>query len=213
MQVEQLTASNTRRDNGRFTPGNTIGAEHRFKKGRSGNPNGRPRRLIMSNVLTRYLTMDDGIVARELVKAAIEMAKRDAGFFREIMNRVDGPAQPPVEEGETGKRVNGEKAAVAPENTPDASHIGADPRDWGRNPGWREEEWAQEEYSKRASAPGAPDDSPCTCSACMAQTGGYEEGERGKLGNGEPEPKRADTPTQRMEPSPCFTPVTRGGNR
>jgi hypothetical protein len=82
--------------------------KHRFKKGRSGNPGGRPKGTSITAILRELLnrpTEDGRVVAEELADVFIERAK--AGqfkFAKEILDRTEGKVPDRVEvSGKDGK--------------------------------------------------------------------------------------------------------------
>ena len=72
--------------------------KHQFKKGQTGNPNGRPKGSGLTDQLKKILREKDPsdpkgevTVAQRLIEAAVLHAKDgDLKFFQEIFNRVEG---------------------------------------------------------------------------------------------------------------------------
>lgn len=65
--------------------------ESRFKPGRSGNPNGRPKGRSVTAILRQVIEANDGELAERLVRVLVDRAL--AGDFRclkEILDRIDG---------------------------------------------------------------------------------------------------------------------------
>lgn len=66
----------------------------RFKRGVSGNPNGRPRGTSMTAIIRRVLSEPDknfGTKADALIAIAVKAARKgDFRFFKELIDRHDG---------------------------------------------------------------------------------------------------------------------------
>ena len=87
-----------RQPDGTFAPGNRVGKH--FRKGRSGNPAGRPKSAMLSDALRRRLGEVDEkdpeerthaeVIADRLIAKAKE---GDVPAIREIGDRVEGKAQ------------------------------------------------------------------------------------------------------------------------
>lgn len=82
--------------------------EHRFKPGQSGNPKGRPKGTSITARLRKVVEEDDaGKVADALVKSAIDAAKTgDFRFWKEIVDRLDGPIVVKQEHSGTGVPIS-----------------------------------------------------------------------------------------------------------
>lgn len=89
-----------RRSDGTFGPGNKVGTRSTFRPGKSGNPRGRPKSALLSNVYRRMLgevcpddekkrTWAEVIAERTLYAAA----GGDIKAVKEIADRVEGKAQ------------------------------------------------------------------------------------------------------------------------
>jgi hypothetical protein len=66
--------------------------ETRFKPGQSGNPAGRPTGTSLTDRLRKLIEKDDGKGAERIIDAAVRAAEDgDFRFFKEIMDRIDGP--------------------------------------------------------------------------------------------------------------------------
>ena len=73
-------------------------AEHAWKPGQSGNPKGRPRGTGLTDRLRKLVEQDGGKFADGLVQAAMKAALQgDFRFFKEIMDRLDGPVKQRIE--------------------------------------------------------------------------------------------------------------------
>lgn len=74
--------------------------EHAWKPGQSGNPGGRPKGSGVTDRLRKILAEGDNgkDVAGALVKAALKAAEKgDFRFWKEIVDRVDGPVKQRIE--------------------------------------------------------------------------------------------------------------------
>ena len=98
-------------DRGRFADGNDIGIDTRFKEGESGNPNGRPRKFRIKEMLgvmvdeeVRVKGSSDTVtvleaILRKIVAKAIDGDKWAISF---IADRTEGkPIQPIIEDEES----------------------------------------------------------------------------------------------------------------
>lgn len=92
----KTNAKQTRKN--KFPPGNKIG--NRFKKGQSGNPNGRPKRTRLTDALREKLQQDapdapEQTVAEIIADVLIREAKSgNVQAIKEIADRTEGkPAQ------------------------------------------------------------------------------------------------------------------------
>lgn len=82
-----------------FEPGQSGCPEKRFKPGVSGNPKGRPKGRSVTALVREIVDADDGELAEQLARKAIDMALAgDFRFFREILNRVDGKVADQVQD-------------------------------------------------------------------------------------------------------------------
>lgn len=93
--VENLTKTNTKQtQKNKFPPGNTIG--NRFKKGETGNPNGRPKLTKLTDALREQLAetnpdAPEETVAEQIARALISEAKTgNVQAIREIADRTEG---------------------------------------------------------------------------------------------------------------------------
>ena len=78
--------------------GSTGNLRPPWKPGESGNPKGRPKGTGLADRLRAILEKDDGRVADALVASATKAAlKGDFRFWKEIVDRVDGPIKQRVE--------------------------------------------------------------------------------------------------------------------
>jgi len=72
--------------------------EHRFKKGESGNPKGRPKGTGITDKLREIVFKDDGKVAEELADMARKAAMDgDYRFWNAITERLDGKVPDKIE--------------------------------------------------------------------------------------------------------------------
>ncbi len=70
-----------------------------WKPGQSGNPAGRPKGRGLTDRLRKLLEEDNGRVADELILAAKQAAlKGDFRFWKEIIDRMDGPIRQQIEQ-------------------------------------------------------------------------------------------------------------------
>ena len=81
-----------KRSDGKFAPGNKIG--NRFKKGESGNPEGRPKRTRLTDALLSQLaeiSADEETKAELIARALINQALAgNVQAIREIGDRTEG---------------------------------------------------------------------------------------------------------------------------
>ncbi len=76
---------------GKFLPGNQAAADHYFKPGMSGNPNGRPSTKKFTDKMRLALDKNDGEMLKAMVNVACQRAlKGDFRYFKEIVDRMDG---------------------------------------------------------------------------------------------------------------------------
>jgi hypothetical protein len=71
----------------RFQKGNNVG--QRFQPGVSGNPGGRPKKLIADHVFRKLLERDEKL-AKEVAAAMIRHAMRGPRGLTELLDRVEG---------------------------------------------------------------------------------------------------------------------------
>ena len=94
---------------GKLLPGTSIGKPHRWPKGVSGNPGGRPRRAdsILSQLAAELTETKARKIAARLIKMAEEAENGPAlAAIREILDRLDGTVTKRVEfTGEIRKTV------------------------------------------------------------------------------------------------------------
>lgn len=71
----------------------------RWKPGQSGNPRGtKPGTVRVTDRLRRLIEQNDGELAEALAKAATKAAlKGDVRFWKEIVDRLDGPVKQEIE--------------------------------------------------------------------------------------------------------------------
>lgn len=87
--------------------GNTKGIEpHKFKKGQTGNPNGRPKKLPELDALLAEVLGEekDGKTAAQAILMALraKAAKGDVRAAEVLMDRAWGKAKQPIEQHNTG---------------------------------------------------------------------------------------------------------------
>ena len=77
----------------------------RWKKGQSANPKGRPRGITsITGRLREIVEQDDGKAGKALAKAALRAAlEGDYRFWKEIVDRLDGPIRQEVESAMDGR--------------------------------------------------------------------------------------------------------------
>ena len=81
-----------KRKDGKFAKGNTLG--NRWKKGESGNPNG--RRNAAKDILNKLLDseIDDRSQREALLSKLLQMGMRgDLGAIREVLDRTEGKSK------------------------------------------------------------------------------------------------------------------------
>jgi hypothetical protein len=67
------------------------GEPHRWKKGESGNPAGRPKSKPITAALKAMLDKDDGKAIKAVAAKALQMAlKGDFRYYKEMMERIEG---------------------------------------------------------------------------------------------------------------------------
>jgi hypothetical protein len=94
---EGLTKTNAKQtQKNKFPPGNKIG--NRFKKGETGNPNGRPKLTKLTDALRRQLAeiapdAPEETIAEQIARALISEAKLgNIAAIREVFDRSEGKA-------------------------------------------------------------------------------------------------------------------------
>ena len=77
------TAQNSGRTAGRFAKGN----QHRFRPGQSGNPGGRPKKDIASEIVQRVFEENADVIYRAMLKALL---KGNSKLFAVLADRACG---------------------------------------------------------------------------------------------------------------------------
>ena len=74
------------------------GAPHRWKKGQSGNPGGRPKSRPITEAMRKALEAGDLASMADLAKTGIEKAMAgDHRFWHDVMDRLDGPVRQEIQ--------------------------------------------------------------------------------------------------------------------
>jgi len=78
-----------------FQKGNTLGKDHRFKPGQSGNPGGRPKDFLSAAYRT---LLEDEEIAKAIAKAIVKKAMRGSvAHAAELADRTEGKPRQSVE--------------------------------------------------------------------------------------------------------------------
>jgi hypothetical protein len=86
--------TDNKRENGKFAKGNMFG--NRWQKGQSGNPAGRPKSALLSDVLRKKLNEqlpdnNDKSISEKIAEKLIELALQgDISAIKEVFDRTEG---------------------------------------------------------------------------------------------------------------------------
>lgn len=89
------TVANSRRNNQESTPARHL-MKYNFPPGKSGNPNGRPKKKPLTEALEKLLAKPE--IARAIAKAMVSKARKGSvSHFESIADRVEGAVARSVE--------------------------------------------------------------------------------------------------------------------
>ena len=92
-----------------FTPGEIPEGAKPFKKGQSGNPNGRPKIPDLSEAISKILNEEkDGMIALDAVLKALRARaiKGDVRAIQELLDRAYGKAKQYIDHTTDGEPIN-----------------------------------------------------------------------------------------------------------